>query len=109
MKNFKKALLICLTAGFASTSHASDDIREQFVVQNPHIKSILKSFKKYNQLQCSIATEESGEKSIRFYEENYISRYTVNYLCDDGRSLSFDGIFGDGGLTVEKVELLIAN
>ena len=78
------------------------DIRQSAVMNSKMIKSIILGLHNEQNLKCHVVTEEDGNLSISFYDENHLSKFRAAFLCDDGRMAIFTGVISDGGATATE-------
>lgn len=101
----------CLYSAFSFADDVIDNnkVREDAVLNSKMTKAVLRGLYEEQKLKCYIAVEESGKKSVYFYDENNTSKFRASYFCADMRSLIITGTIGDGHQTAtEKIELVTA-
>lgn len=105
----KKTLTIVLI-GLATLSANAKDVRNEYIKSSKMVQAILSGLKLEQKVSCKIAIEEDGSESVAYFVENSLSKFSIAYLCDDGRSAVITGVIGDGGQTqTESFKLTFAN
>lgn len=105
----KKIILIATLLVGTGALARYEDPRNFAVLSSSLIMKTLEGLKAEQSLICQITTDESGEKTIQYFDEGGRSKFKALFLCDDGSSAIFTGVIGDGGKTAtEKFEIVMA-
>ncbi len=105
-----KMVLIFSLVFCAAMVAKADDIRDRSVLESKMVKAIIAGLAAEQGLRCTIAIGEDGNKSIAYYTEDELSKFSVGFGCDDGRSAFITGVLGDSGQSAtESFQLVYAN